>query len=96
MISDARICDNVTKPIPAVDRGRADPLNIIGVITGVSDNNNTVNGVVLNPKYSRNQFDVYAIPPFNLIDISTDKNTSLRCSVKRESNCGGQGFVRCN
>ena len=41
MISDARICDNVTKPIPAVDRGRADPLNIIGVITGVSDNNNT-------------------------------------------------------
>ena len=40
MISGARICDNVTKPIPAVDRGRADPLNI-GVITGVSDNDNT-------------------------------------------------------
>ena len=41
MISDARICDNVTKPIPAVDRGRADPLNIIRVITDISDNDNT-------------------------------------------------------
>ena len=41
VISDARICDNVTKPIPAVDRGRADPLNIIRVITDISDNDNT-------------------------------------------------------
>ena len=39
--SDARIADNVTIPIPAVDRGRADPLNIIGVITDISDNDNT-------------------------------------------------------
>ena len=31
----------VTKPIPAVDRGRADSLNIIRVITDISDNDNT-------------------------------------------------------
>ena len=41
VIYDARIGDNVTIPIPAVDRGRADPLNMIGVITDIGDNNNT-------------------------------------------------------
>ena len=41
MISDARIGDDVTIPIAAVDRGRADPLNTIGVIADISDNNNT-------------------------------------------------------
>ena len=35
------MCDNVTIPVPAVDRGRADPLNIIEVITDISDNDNT-------------------------------------------------------
>ena len=41
VISDATFGDNVTIPIPAVERGRADALNIIGVITDISDNNNT-------------------------------------------------------
>ena len=40
VISDARIGDDVTIPIAAVDRGRADPLNTIGVIADISDNNN--------------------------------------------------------
>ena len=51
-----------------------------------------VNGGVLNSRYSRNQFDVCAKPLFTITGISTDKSTSLRCLVKRESNCGGQGF----
>ena len=31
---------------------------------------------------------------YNITGISTDKSTSLCCSVKRESNCGGQDFVK--
>ena len=50
----------------------------------------------MHSKYSRNQFDVCAIPLYNITGISTDKSTSLHCSVKRESNCGRQGFVKCN
>ncbi|XP_046326947.2 uncharacterized protein LOC124111338 [Haliotis rufescens] len=53
--------DNVTVPIPHVDRGRGDPRNIIGVVIECSDNDMftiAVKGGVLNGKYSRNQFDV--------------------------------------
>ncbi|XP_041346801.1 KRAB-A domain-containing protein 2-like [Gigantopelta aegis] len=38
VFSSVQIKSNVTVPIPSVDRGRADPRNIIGVVTECSDN----------------------------------------------------------
>ena len=38
MFSSVQIGSNVTVPIPSVDRGRADPRNIIAGVTECSDN----------------------------------------------------------
>src|SRR6218665_4041990 len=53
--------DNVTVPIPMVDRGRGDPRNLMGVIIDREDNDMyriAVRAGVLNGKYSRNQFEL--------------------------------------
>ncbi|KAK6175839.1 hypothetical protein SNE40_014219 [Patella caerulea] len=91
--------DNVTVPIPYVDRGRGDPRNLIGVVTEISDNDMftiAVNGGVLNGKYSRNQFDVCVTKLYKVDDFNTDQRVSLRQADQMDLVCGGQGFVRCN
>lgn len=94
-----KVGDNITIPIPLVDRGRGDPRNIVGVIVDRDENDLykiSVKGGILNGKYSRNQFDLcnYALLTTN--DVSQDNEISLREAVQCESNCGGQGFLRCN
>ena len=94
-----QIGSNVTVSIPSVDRGRADPRNIIGVVTECSDNELytiAVKGGILVRKYSRNQFNVCATILYSSDDVCTDKNISLRQAVQLESRCCGQGFTRCN
>ena len=49
--------DNVAVPIPAVDRGRGDPRNLLGVIVDVDDNEQYTTACpsgVLKRIYSRN------------------------------------------
>ena len=99
VFSSVQIGSNVTVPIPSVDRSRADPRNIIGVVTECSHNKLytiAVKGGILDRKYSRNQFDVCAMILYSSDDVCTDKNISLRQAVQLESRCGGQGFTRCN
>ena len=38
VLSEVKVGDNVTIPIPSVDRGRTDPRNLIGIVTDISDN----------------------------------------------------------
>ena len=55
------IGDNVAVPIPAVDRGRGDARNNLGVVVNKTDNDQykiAVKGGLLNGHYSRNQFDL--------------------------------------
>ncbi|XP_041367023.1 KRAB-A domain-containing protein 2-like [Gigantopelta aegis] len=99
VFSSVQIGSNVTVPIPSVDRGRADPRNIIGVVTECSDNKLytiAVKGGILDRNYSRNQFDVCATTLYSPDDVCTDKDISLRQAVQLDSKCGGQGFTRCN
>ena len=99
VFSSVQIGSNVTVSIPSVDRGRADPRNIIGVVSECSDNELytiAVKGGILDRKYSRNQFDVCATILYSSDDVCTDKNISLRQAVQPESKCGGEGFTRCN
>ena len=37
MLSEVKVGDNVTIPIPSVDRGRIDPRNLIGIVTRAYD-----------------------------------------------------------
>ena len=57
VLVEAFIGDNVSIPIPAVDRGRTDPRNLIGVITDKDDKGFyqiAVKNGVLDGKFSRN------------------------------------------
>ena len=68
MVKRSRLCmipcepgDNVTIPVPLVDRGRSDPRNILGVVRDRNENDMytiAVRAGVLKGKYSRNQFDM--------------------------------------
>ena len=91
--------DNVTVPIPLVDRGRGDPRNIMGVIIDRDSNDLyriAVRGGMLQGKYARNQFDLCTQILLTREDVSEDSDIGLRRAVQLESKCGGQGFVKCN
>ncbi|XP_068206217.1 KRAB-A domain-containing protein 2-like [Palaemon carinicauda] len=56
-----KVGNNVTIPIPMVDRGRGDPRNIMGIIMDIDENDNytiAVKSGILSGKYTRNQFDL--------------------------------------
>jgi len=92
--------DNVAVPIPAVDRGRGDPRNILGVIVSRDLDNDqykiAVKSGVLKGQYSRNQFDLCPQRLLTEDDVNQDTAVSLREAVIAQSACGGQGFTRCN
>ena len=91
--------DNVTVPVPLVDRGRSDPRNILGVIQNRDENDLytiAVKGGILKGKFSRNQFDLCAFKLITETDLNLNELISLRQAVQYESKCGGQGFVKCN
>jgi len=91
--------DNAAVPIPLVDRGRGDPRNILGVVLERDQNYMYTIGVkagVLKAKLSRNQFDLCPQRLLGEDSINRDRVVSLREAVTFESNCGGQGFVKCN
>ena len=93
------IGDNVAVPIPAVDRGRGDARNILGVVVNKTDNDQykiAVEGGLRNGHYSRSQF---VLCPQRLLvtdDICVDNSVSLRRAVSSESASGDQGFFKCN
>lgn len=94
-----QIGDNVTVPVPLVDRGRGDPRNIMGVIVDRYENDLyriAVKGGILHGKYSRNQFDKCNQILLGHSDVCRDTEISLRSAVQHESKCGGQGFLKCN
>ena len=91
--------DNVTVPVPLVDRGRGDPKNILGIVQQRDENDMYIiadRGGILKGKYSRNQFDLCAFRLLIDADLNKNKVVPLREAVKFESKCGGQGFVKCN
>ena len=91
--------DNVTIPIPLVDRGRGDPRNLMGIIVDRDNNDQyriAVRAGILKGKYSRNQFDLCVQKLLTDTDVSQDEEVALRTAVQKESKCGGQGFVKCN
>src|ERR1044072_6555811 len=93
------IGDNVTVPIPLVDRGRSDLWSIMGIIVDRDMNDMykiAVCGGILKGKYSRNQFDLCAHKLLTDRDVDQNQEIALRNAVQHQSNCGGQGFVKCN
>ncbi|XP_037803453.1 uncharacterized protein LOC119597869 [Penaeus monodon] len=85
--------DNVAVPIQAVDRGRGDPGNVLGVFVSRDLDNDqykiAVKSRVLNSQYSRNQFDLCPQRLLTEDDVNQDTAVSLREAVIPQSACGG-------
>ena len=82
-----------------LDRGRGDPRNLMGIFIDRDENDLyriAVRGGVLKGKYSRNQFDLCVQKLLSEKDVNSTEEVALRTAVQFESNCGGQGFVKCN
>lgn len=91
--------DNVTVPVPLVDRGRGDPRNIMGVILDRNCNDMyriAVRAGVLQGRYARNQFDLCTQILLYEEDVIAHSEISLRAAVQYESKSGGQAFAKCN
>ena len=91
--------NNVTIPIPMVDRGHGDPRNIMGIIMDIDENDNytiAVKSGILSGKYTRNQFDLCTYELYSKDHVTTDRIVSLRTAVQQESKSGGKGFAKCN
>ena len=96
----AKTGDNVTVPVPQVDRGQRAPRNILAVIRYENENDMyklATKGGILKRVFARNQFDVCSQILLNESDLNLNSEISLRQAVQLyESNCGGQGFFKCN
>ena len=98
-LKEGEIGDNIALPIPAVDRGRGDPRNIIGLILDRDENDLytiAVKSGVLKGKYSRNQFSLLPQALLCLDKVNTENTIPLREAVKSLSQGGGQGYTKCN
>ncbi|XP_064096530.1 uncharacterized protein LOC135208358 [Macrobrachium nipponense] len=91
--------DNVTIPIPLVDRRKGVPRNVIGVILDRNENDMYRIGVrdaILKGRYSRGQFDICSQQLYSIGEVSADKEVGLRHAVQQSSRFGGQGYAKCN
>lgn len=95
----ASVGQNVTVPIPDVDKGKGDLRNIIAVVLNRSEDElyklGTRDGI-LKKLYSRSEFDVCKQLFLDVKDIPTDKEISLRSAATSSSVGTGQGFFRCH
>ena len=46
--------------------------------------------------YSRNQFEPLPEPVLSIYDVNLDSEIPLRTAANKQSQGGGQGFIKCN
>lgn len=92
--------ETVALTISAVDRGRGDPWNILGVIVQHDQMNDKyrtgVKSGLLKVFYSRNDFELCPQSLLSIRDVNSNTKLSLRTAVISESNYRGQGIHKCN
>ena len=94
------IGDNVTIPIPSVDRGRGDPRNILCLVTHFSSNTEQYKLVtrhgLLNSTFSRNYFMPFTFHGLSEADVDSNTEISVREEAHLQSIGDGQWFVKCS
>ena len=84
----------VAVPIPAVDKGRAEFPNVMGVITSVSNDGMYQIGTghgTLKQKYMRAEF-IPAKTSFLEVGAVLKNEITLRAAARKNSMCGGQEY----
>lgn len=98
ILPSVTIGDNILIPIPAFDRGRGDPSNLVAVILAEEDRKyrvGTRHGA-LNTWLERNAFAPTKFRSMTSADVQTDVEHSLRELVRLGSVGTGQGYRRCS
>ena len=96
-LKEAQLHDSVLIPVPAVDRGRLEALNLFAIVIAVD------NGVyklgtrtgVLDQSYTRNQFSPCIQKFLDISEVPMDKKVAARTVAKAESEGNGQGMLKC-
>ncbi|XP_072159617.1 uncharacterized protein [Bemisia tabaci] len=95
----AKVGDNVTIPIPDVDKPRACLRNIIGVILDKNEHElykiGTKDGI-LPKRYCRSEFDVCATAFISVSEVPAEKKVTVRAAAASVAGGSAQGFERCN
>ncbi|CAG2199865.1 unnamed protein product [Mytilus edulis] len=99
ILRPVQVGDNVTVPIPSVDRGRGDPRNLLCIVLEHDQTNDQFKlgskDGILNGSYSRNQFTFSPIHSLALQDANTLVELSVREAARQQSIGDGQGFLKC-
>ncbi len=94
---EAKVLDSVLVPVPDVDRGRLEALNLLAIVMSV-DNGvyqlGTCNGI-LDQKYTRNQFNPCIEKFMDIEDMPKNKTICVRSAAKEASFGNGQGMLKC-
>ncbi|CAF1143189.1 unnamed protein product, partial [Brachionus calyciflorus] len=99
-LGEAQIGDTVQVPIPDVDRGPGDLINILAYILDINKSNmtyrlGTKHGII-SGWHSRNKFHICKQKLLCLESLDLSKESSLREINSLNSISGGQGFLKCN
>ena len=94
------IGDNVTIPIPSVDKGRGDRRNILYLVTHFSSHTEqyklgTRHGL-LNSTFSMNQFMPSIFHGFSEAEIDSNTEISVREAARLQSIGDGECFAKCS
>lgn len=96
---DAKVGQNVVIRIPDVDRGRADPRNVMAVVMSIENGFyklGTKSGII-DRLYCRNELELCEQQFFTKDDVPGTASTSLRQAVGAASVSGHmQGFIKCD
>ena len=95
----AKIGDSVMVHLPELDRGRCEFPNVHAVVLEINEAGmyklGTTQGVLLGV-YSRNQFEPLPEPLLAINQVNKDTEIPLRTAANKQSQGGGQGFIKCN
>ena len=94
------IGDNVAIPIPSVDKGHGDPINIIYLVTYfISDTEQYKLGTrhgLLNSTFPRNQFMPSTFHVLSESDVHSNTEISIREAAPLQPIGNGQGCAKCS
>ena len=96
-LKEAQVHDSVLIPVPPVDRGRLEALNIFAIVIAVDlgvYKLGTRTGV-LDQSYTRNQFSPCIQKFLDISEVPMNKKVALRTVAKAESEGNGQGMLKC-
>ena len=99
VLQPVTVGNNVTLPVPSVDRGRGDPRNLMCIVIDINTETQQYKLAtrygLLNESFSRNQFPRCTSNILLLGSVDFDTEISVRQAARKQSIGTGHGFLKC-